>query len=320
MTAAAPSHRRGIFQARVLANRPVCLDHYALTFELESFPPSRAGQFVNIRCGSGDPLADGAAAADWPEGQLPRLTGVELAGRRALLRRPISLAGRRDRPNGAVGLEIIHHVIGVGTAWLAQLESGDPLNLMGPLGNGFEVFPDRPAAALLGGGVGIPPMIYLAETLAAAGKEVVAFAGARTRAALPLSIDPAEPPSQAGWPTLCTGEFAAHGTPTVVATDDGSLGVGAFVDVPFARWLDQRGHTADLAVYACGPEPMMRAVAGLCAQRNVPCLLALERHMACGVGTCQGCTVKVRDDSPAGWKYLLACKDGPVFNASELVW
>jgi len=312
--------RCGVFTARVLHNRLVCPDHYRLLLGLEGFPPTQPGQFVNIRCGDVQAIRR-PHAVDWPPGMTPHLAQPELAGRQPLLRRPFSLAGRRDRADGEVELEIIHRVVGVGTAWLAQAKSGDELDVLGPLGNGFALRPDRPRAALLGGGSGIPPMMYLAGILANAGKEAVAIVGAKSRAALPLSVDPAEPPSQAGWPTLCTGEFAASRTPTIVATDDGSLGFAGLVSEAFQRWLEDRAiPPGELAVYACGPWPMMKAVAAICQDRGVACQLALERHMACGLGACQACIVKIKTGQGPGWQYRLACKHGPVFEADEIAW
>lgn len=320
MTGDRPQSGRGIVPARVLVNRSVCVDHFAMVLEVDRFCPSRPGQFVNVQCGLTEPISHDTPLA-WPDNAWPKPSGPELAGRQALLRRPFSLAGRRDRPDGKVELDIIHHIVGVGTVWLAQAPPGTRLSVMGPLGNGFRILPDRPVAALLGGGVGIPPMLYLAESLQAAGKQTVAFAGARTAALLPLTLEQSEPPSQSGWPTMCTAEFAGRGTPTAIATDDGSLGATGFVHQAFVNWLDQRGPAPEqLAVYACGPAPMIRAVAEVCLRRSIPCQLALERHMACGIGTCQGCVCKTKADSAEGWQYKLVCTDGPVFDADELVW
>ena len=106
-----------------------------------------------------------------------------------------------------------------------------------------------------------------------------------------------------------------------IATDDGSLGRAGFVDQAFEHWLDQAGLGAeDLVVYACGPEAMMQAVAEICLLREIECQLALERHMACGMGTCQSCVVKIRDGSDRGWSFKLCCTDGPVFDARDVVW
>ena len=311
---------RGLFRCRVLDNRSICLDHYLLSLELDSFPPSCAGQFIQLRCGEVPPIL-APTELPWPGGGWPQATGPELLGRQSLLRRPISLAGRRDLPGGKVELLLIYHVVGVGTAWLTQVSIGQELDIIGPLGQGFPAPPDGTAAALVGGGVGIPPMMYLAEQLRRQGRPATAFVGARTRAVLPLTIDPSEPPSQAGWPGLCTAEFAACGVETVVATDDGSLGVTGFVSAALEQWLGQKSpRPEELIIYACGPLGMMKAVSAVAAAGGYRCYVALERHMACGMGACQSCIVKVRTDRRGGWKYALACKDGTVFDAQELVW
>ena len=319
MATPAQCRQRGVFTAQVLANRPICREHYLLRLSVAGFPASVPGQFVNVRCGRMDEHRP--RPVPWSGAGLPRLSQPELAGRQPLLRRPFSLAGRRDRPDGTAELEVIHHVVGVGTALLAELSAGDEVDLLGPLGNGFSLPGHGRSAALVGGGVGIPPLLYLAEALRSAGSTAVAFAGARTAHLLPLTIDPREPPSQAGWPTMCTAEFGVRGVPTAMTTDDGSLGATGLVHEALERWLDDRQErAADLAVYACGPQPMMKAVAGICHRRAIPCQLALERHMACGMGTCQGCVVRVKAETAQGWAFKLVCKDGPVFDAEELAW
>lgn len=310
---------RGIYDAQASVNRLICLDHYLLGLTVWGFPASEPGQFVNVLCRPVEPVP-GARGVDWPAGRAFRLTGGELQGRQPLLRRPLSLAGRRDLGGGRAELELIFHVIGVGTAAMAEMPVGARVNLMGPLGRGFRLV-DKPTAVLIGGGAGIPPLLYLAEVLQSRGREAVAFAGARTGRLLPLTIDPAEPPSQAGWPTRCTAEFAARGADTAIATDDGSLGAPGMVHEVFLRWLDRRPQgAAGLAVYACGPEPMLQAVATACIERDIPCQVSMERHMACGVGTCQGCVHKFKADPPAGWRYRLVCSDGPVFDARDVFW
>lgn len=323
----------GVFSARVTASRGVCTGHYLLQLAVRDFPPSQPGQFVHIRCGRAEAVEGGGPQSQYtgigvparvgrrgdPPGRPPRIQQPETAGRQPLLRRPISLAGRRDLGGGQVELDIIYHVVGVGTAWLAELAPGDEVDILGPLGNGFSLEAQRPMAALVGGGVGIPPMIYLAQALGERGRPAVAFAGARTAALLPLTLARGAPPSQAGWPTMCAAEFAARGTPTVVATDDGSLGVTGYVHQALERWLlEGRQDPAALAVYACGPLPMIRAVVELCRRRELPCQVAMERHMGCGLGACQGCNIKVISPEEPGWRYRLVCKDGPVFDGEAL--
>ena len=320
----APTVRaRGGFVAEAVAHEPLCDEHYLLRLRLASFPPSRPGQFVQLRCGpEAQPPAE-PQQRPWTPGRGPELSQPELTAAAPLLRRPFSLAGRGDTPAG-VELDVIYRTVGMGTRLLTAAPVGARLSLLGPLGNGFTVLADRRAAAVIGGGVGIPPMLYLADALAAAGKTAVAFAGARSRALLPLHVT-AEPPSDpAGPPAVCTAEFARSGTPTVIATDDGSAGFGGFVSDAFEHWLSSGAAAADdLAVYCCGPEALMRRVGEVCIARGIPCQLALERHMACGMGTCQSCIVRVRDENAPedrGWSYKLCCSDGPVFNATDVLW
>ena len=252
---------------------------------------------------------------------MPRLAGGELAGRTAMLRRPFSLAGRRDTADG-VELDLIHRVVGVGTDWLSQLGIGDAVSVIGPLGNAFTLPANGGAALLVGGGVGIPPMIYLASRLG--NVPAVAFCGALTSDLLALTIDRhGEPPSIGGAPNVA--EFARHNVRAVLSTDDGSYGYRGFVTQALEQHLDR--FFADPSqprptIYTCGPEPMMKRVADIAAARGLPVQIAVERAMACGMGTCQSCVIKVRtgDDEANPWRYRLACTDGPVFAGSDLLW
>ena len=310
---------RGVFIGKVLSNEPICRDHYRLALGVNAMPPTKPGQFVQLQC-RGLAAQVGARAVDWPPRRLPRLTQPELADKEPLLRRPLSIAGRRDN-GGRSELQFIYRTIGTGTGWLAGVRRGQELSLLGPLGNAFDISADKPLAALIGGGVGIPPMIYLAQAMAKAGRQTTAFSGAKTRDLLPLRLAGGVEVSPAGVPALCAEEFSQYGVPSVIATDDGSAGVAATVSDAFRNWLDSRRPDADrLVVYSCGPEPMMRAVAEICLSHGCRCQLAMERHMACGMGTCQSCVVKTRSDDDRGWKFSLCCTDGPVFDAGRLLW
>ena len=311
---------RGAFVGEVLANERLCQDQVRLLLALEGFPPSRPGQFVQLQCrGLHEQLC--AREVNWPAGKLPHFTQAELTDHEPLLRRPFSLAGRRRDADGRDVLTIIHRTVGTGTRWLAGVRAGQRLSVLGPLGNAFAIDADKPLAALVGGGVGIPPMLYLAEALTGAGKRAVAFSGARSASLLPVTLGDGAEVAADGRETLCVREFAACGIPSVIATDDGSLGRSGTISEAFRDWLNVRARDGGrLVVYACGPEPMARAVAETCLSRGVACQLALERNMACGMGTCQSCAVKVCDDSDAGWSYKLCCTDGPVFDARRLLW
>jgi len=312
--------KRGSFVAEVIANERLCEEHYLLRLGLAGFPPTRPGQFVQVQCRRVEAHRR-PRVVDWPTDRPPRLTQSDLVTPEALLRRPFSLAGRRRRDGGGVELEVIYRVVGAGTGWLESVCSGQRVSVLGPLGNAFAIREDKPAAALIGGGVGIPPMIYLGEALSRLGKQVKAFCGVRSEHLLPLRLTGEAEVSQLGSPALCADEFAAHGIEAAIATDDGSIGWKGFAPEPFARWLAEQDAPADrLVVYSCGPEAMMRSVAEISTAAGVECQLALERHMACGMGTCQSCVVRIREDCEQGWAYRLVCTDGPVFDARQIVW
>ena len=314
------SSKRGTFLATVRSNERVCDAHYRMVLELEHFPATRAGQFVQILCRPPENQPS-HRSVEWREGEPPALSQPEMKGQPPMLRRPLSLAGRRDSSEGTVELDLIYRTVGTGTHWLATVRAGEVVSVLGPLGNHFTVDGSRPMAALVGGGVGIPPMLYLAETLAASGRKTVAFAGVRSAPLFPLRLLSSEEVSAQGKPSRCVMEFDAFGVDTGISTDDGSMGAPGTVSGPLTKWLDDLDDAdAKVVVYACGPEPMMRAVGEICDRRGVPCQLSLERHMACGMGTCQSCICKIRAANEQGWEFRLCCKDGPVFDASDVIW
>lgn len=314
-----PPAARGVYLAELVQNRPLCHQHLLATLRLKGLPPTRPGQFVQLQCRGLEPQVTAREIA-WPPCGLPRANQAELTDREPMLRRPLSLAARRDGSDGTVELDLIYRTLGAGTGWLSKCSAGQPLSLLGPLGNGFTI-PDKPLAILIGGGVGIPPMLYLASALNAAGKTSIAFNGARSANLLPLTPTALAAPRSDGQPWPCIEEFSAFCTDAAVTTEDGTMGLRGLVSDAFLHWLRQHPMDPnDVVVYCCGPEPMERAVADICLMRNVECQLALERHMACGVGTCQSCVVKIRVDQPPGWEFKLCCRDGPVFDARDVLW
>ena len=201
------------------------------------------------------------------------------ADERPYLPRAFSFA--RVRPDRT--LDFMLEAIGPGTDRLASLERGDGLNLVGPLGIGFDLeAPGRPL--LVGGGIGAAPLVALQDELGA--------------------------PALLGFRSASHAEAAAlfEGAHRVV-TDDGSVGRQAFVTELLREELDAN---PAVTVYACGPPPMLEAVRALCAERAVPAQLALESGMACGYGACFGCVVPTREG------YVRLCVDGPVLDAAEL--
>jgi dihydroorotate dehydrogenase electron transfer subunit len=308
-----PHHRRQKIIGRVLANRPLCREHFALDLVVRNFAPTEPGHFVQLHCR--DLLTDDdPAPIDWEPGQCPPLHDPDLLAPETMLSRPFSLAGREDLKDG-VRLTIIHRVVGTGTTWLSHLSPGDPISVLGPLGNMFTLPPDGGTALLVGGGVGIPPMLYLAQRLC--NRPAIAFCGATTRDLLPLQITAESDPTE---PRYCIAEFAAANIPAIITTDDGSYGARGYVTQALEKYLNDRATdpTFHPTIFTCGPEPMMRRVADIALARNIPCQVAVERAMACGMGTCQSCVIRVK--TAEGWRYRLSCTDGPVFNASDLLW
>ncbi|GAB4271736.1 MULTISPECIES: dihydroorotate dehydrogenase electron transfer subunit [Deferrisoma] len=209
-----------------------------------------------------------------------------------LLRRPFSI--HRLDPHAGGEFEVLFRVVGKGTRMLSRRHVGDRVDVLGPLGRGFSLDAEEPV--LVGGGVGVAPLLFLAEAFLARGVRPRLVLGARSDRDL-----------------LCHGDFECLAIPSEVVTEDGSLGEPGLVTKPLARVLDQAGPGA--RVYACGPVPMLRAVAAQAASRGVACEVSLEAQMACGMGACLGCVVR-----SASGEYVRVCKEGPVFDAREIDW
>jgi dihydroorotate dehydrogenase electron transfer subunit len=239
-----------------------------------------------------------------------------------MLRRAFSIAGLRPNANHTE-VDVIYRVVGVATRRMEALRPGDRVSLLGPLGKAFPVHARKSQAWLISGGVGLPPMLWLGEGLQEAGKQVLAFHGSQTADLMALTLKPgAELDSEACRATLSAAEFSKIKTPVVISTDDGSLGFHGHIGAAMAAYHDANPvkHN-DLVVYTCGPELMMRFVAEYCIGRGIECHLCMERDMACGTGLCQSCVVAVRPESNLDdWRYELCCRDGPVFEASRVIW
>ena len=203
-----------------------------------------------------------------------------------MLRRPISVHDV-DQQRGT--LTLLVQIVGKGTAQLASLGVGDKLNVVYPLGHGFTT--DLPAGSrvlLVGGGAGIAPLLLLAKVLKARGVQCTILLGGRTADLIPAR-----------------DAFPAYGT-LLLATDDGSLGHHGMVTTH-----PEFGQPYDM-LYACGPTPMMKAVARSAAQRGLRCEVSLENMMACGVGACLCCVTKTDQG------HRCVCKDGPVFDITTM--
>ncbi|MCO6436461.1 MAG: dihydroorotate dehydrogenase electron transfer subunit [Phycisphaerae bacterium] len=311
-----------IRDAHVVSNVPLCRDHYRLMLAIAGTVPAEPGQFVHIvppEDGSGD-----YRTFAWSDGGPSRMWFEDT--QRPLLRRAFSIGGLRSigesRPP-RTEIDLIYRVVGSGTRWMASLGEGDSVSLLGPLGNRFPIHATKNHAWLVAGGVGLPPILWLAEALARSGKRAVAFCGARTRELLPLGLSGEVSPDAAALSaTLCILDFSAHGIPAVISSDDGTLGLRGSVLDALRAFHSTRNAVSpdDLVVYTCGPEAMMRAVAAWSVTEGIECQVCMERSMACGIGTCQSCVVALRSEGSVSWKYSLCCTDGPVYDARRISW
>jgi dihydroorotate dehydrogenase electron transfer subunit len=231
---------------------------------------------------------------------------ISVPGSDALLRRPFSVCGLPGTFEDAspTAAQVLYKIVGRGTAHLAALRAGATLSVLGPLGRGFELPEgDGVTPVLVAGGIGSAPFPALVAHMLAAGHEPVMLYGARSSSDLPL-LD---------W-------FRERCAEVVVTTDDGSAGERALVTAPLERLIDRLG-TNSVRIYACGPGPMLRAVAGIALRRGVRCDLSLEARMACGFGVCLGCVVPTHGAGPDGDDgFERVCVEGPVMRAERLAW
>lgn len=223
-----------------------------------------------------------------------------------LLRRPFGIfdvAEYKPVHSGAVVqpcFEMLYRVVGKGTAMLAALHETDLLDILGPLGKGFDLGEPEEEKLIVGGGVGLAPLYLLAKELVKK-SPVRLFAGGRTRDDI-----------------LCITEFERLGIECYTATEDGSLGESGLVTEALVRRLDALQGKA--TIYACGPHGMLNAVANIAAARGIPCQVSLEGYMACGVGACLGCVAPGYGHSTETPDFRCVCTEGPVFESGELKW
>ena len=227
---------------------------------------ARPGQFIMVRTGEGmDPL----------------------------LRRPFSI--HQVAAGGLV--QILFKVVGKGTQALSTMQAGRKMDVLGPLGRGF-VFADNQQHYLVGGGIGIAPLLFLAKQMLKKNEAsaIKILLGSRTRDEIATVLE----------------DFESMGLGVQAATEDGSLGIKGLVTDLMAPLQSE----TEVTVYTCGPYPMLRAVVGVCRDKSWACQVSLETVMACGLAACLGCAVQRADMKG----YVHVCKDGPVFNAEDVTW
>ncbi len=232
----------------------------------------------------------GVAAAAQP-GQFVHLRVPGLEG--SVLRRPFSIYHAE-----AACFRILYKQVGRGTREMAALPAGRRVSLIGPLGNGFPAPPGGALPVLVAGGYGVAPLYFLATRIPRPG---VLFAGGRSAGDI-----------------LCATEFQALGWEVRITTEDGSEGCKGRVTDALDPWLESRAPHANLVLYACGPDGLLRAVDTRATQHHIKGWISLDKHMGCGVGACLACVQRVHTAGGTQWKR--ACKDGPVFESGEIFW
>ncbi len=246
--------------------------YWLLRLGMDNTPPVKPGQFAMVK----------------PRGQAEPILRRALAIYRA----------------GPGSVDFVYQVLGRGTQALTHLRPGHEVEVLLPLGNGFELTDDVPArhARVVMGGVGSAGLLMLAAELAARGGPVTVYYGGRTQYDLP------------GW-----RDFEGLGLTVIYTTDDGSRGEHARVTVPLER--DLGGAAGPSTIYACGPWPMMARTAEIARTHSIPCFVSLESHMACGFGICVACVVEVVEGCmPSPFKYQKVCTEGPIFPAGAIRW
>ena len=254
-------------KAKIISNLKLDGNYWHLEFESGLIAQHAvAGQFVNIKV---------------TDGETP------------LLRRPLSIHGVRAKK-----VKVIYEIIGQGTQILSTRKPGEFLDIIGPLGNGFNYRrlgqSKKAKNILIAGGMGVAPLVFLAEKLKLS--QPLVLIGARSQQQI-----------------LCAKEFKSLGCEVKVATDDGSQGFKGKVTDLLKNLLPTTDYRLP-TIYSCGPHPMLKAVGQIAKDYKINAQLSLEEHMACGIGACLGCVVATKTG------YKTVCKDGPVFSSEELVW
>jgi len=235
-----------------------------------------------------------------------------------LFRRPFSVFRRVPLEGDHLGIEIVYKVVGTGTSVMTGLRKGDRLDLIGPLGRGFELDRSKSVQVVMAGGTGAACLFLLSEEISKAGLPLKVLLGADTKASV-----------------LLKKEYASLNGEVMVSTDDGTYGFHGFVTHMLDQGLREGTISTDCVVYSSGPEPMLKALASVCQKYRIPAQVSVERHMMCGIGACLACVCKVDPDHISKnrdlgsshiqsipdreFGYALACKDGPVFDMNEVI-
>lgn len=218
---------------------------------------------------------------------------------RVLWRRPFSIHSTNPSQNS---FQILINAIGRGTSVLKDIKSGESLDIIGPLGNSFSVSPNLNELIIVGGGIGIAPFKLLLEDAKDIDCKKTVFFGVDSKDQF-----------------CCLSEFEKLGASLILSTDDGSEGYKGFITSPLEQYLQNLENPNGVELFVCGPTPMMNTVKQISEKYSIKAQVTVENVMACGFGACVGCPVPLANPTEEGKLYKLACKDGPVFDMSEIL-
>lgn len=286
-----------LIKSRIVSNKRLNQDSWQMIFEATPIAlAAKPGQFINVK-----------------------LDKVKFP----LFRRPLSIFRCVKLAEKVLGLEVIYKVVGLGTKIMTDLRPGDELDIIGPLGHGFECKPDNKNIVLLAGGIGAAALFMLGEEISPKAKDsdlnLHILLGATTKEEL-----------------LLEAEFKTLAGKVAIATDNGAYGYHGLVTDMLQDRLCSGEISPDCTIYACGPEPMLKALAPLCKQYGITAQVSIERHMMCGIGACLSCVCKVdkkivplRREAQSSshvqftaeeeYGYALVCQEGPVFYLDEVI-
>ncbi len=323
------------FKGLVRKNHQFVKDHFSLRIRAGLVPKPAPGQFLQVMC---DPAPHAQSpkyrCVSYTGGRWPKMRGIELLDRRPFLRRPFSIASygppspwRRLEDTRRLGagwmylvnwveseFEIIYRRLpgGSGTEALARYAADDAIDVVGPLGKGFTIAPLPEVALLVGGGIGSPPLLFLAEELVRNGVRVKLFLGAITKSRIPFRTR--------GEPEQRIARFERMGLSPVVCTDDGSAGRRGLVTEALVEYLEKEWKASTATkIFACGPRSMLAALSGIASRYDLPCEVLLEERMACGFGACISCVCAVKEPGQRA-RFTRICSEGPAFDVRTVMW
>ena len=225
------------------------------------------------------------------------------------LRRPFSFYGIKfleDQPS----FEILYKVVGSGTRMMAEMKGGEKIDVVAPLGNGFSLPLDISTAIIVAGGIGLAPLLFLAEDINKNRKdevEIIFLYGGQGKEDI---ID--------------INRIKYASSEVRICTEDGSMGDRMVVTEMLEGYLKEKGmgkyDRRSIGIFSCGPKAMLRIVSSIAKKYDIPCRVSLESYMACGFGACLGCVVKVLQEKGTDIAYERVCKEGPVFDSERIVW